>query len=328
MPGNEFLSRANRDELVRMLRTMHQIRFFEETVMDLLAENYIQGGSHLYAGEEAVAVGACAVLRPTDYIASTHRGHGHGIAKGGKLPELMAEICGKATGCCKGKGGSLHLADLSTGNLGANGIVGGGFPIAVGAALSARMRRTDQVAVCFFGDGAANEGSAHEAMNMASAWQLPVVFVCENNLYGMSVAVSRCTNLTDLAVRAGGYGMPSAIVDGMDVLAVREAVARAVERARRGGGPTFVECKTYRYYGHSRSDPRVYRTREEEAHWKGRDPIPAFAGRLVEAGIITAAEAEEIEALARKDAAEATAFARQSPYPRPEQLYEDLFAEC
>ncbi|MGE5598980.1 MAG: thiamine pyrophosphate-dependent dehydrogenase E1 component subunit alpha [Bacteroidota bacterium] len=327
MPGQKFLAKANRDELVRMLRTMHQIRFFEETVMNLLAENYIQGGSHLYAGEEAVAVGACSALRPTDYISSTHRGHGHGIAKGGKLPELMAEICGKATGCCKGKGGSLHLADLSTGNLGANGIVGGGFPIAVGAALSARMRRTDQVTVCFFGDGAANEGTAHESMNMSAAWRLPVVFVCENNLYGMSVAVSRCTNLTDLSVRAKGYEMPSETVDGMDVLAVREAVARAAERARRGEGPSFVECKTYRYFGHSRSDPRVYRTREEEAHWKGRDPIPAFAKRLVGAGILTEAETAEVEALAKEDVEQATVYARQSPYPRPEQLYEDLYVE-
>ncbi|MGE5530420.1 MAG: thiamine pyrophosphate-dependent dehydrogenase E1 component subunit alpha [Patescibacteria group bacterium] len=324
--ADELLVKEDREELVRMLRQMHQIRFFEATVMDLLAENYIQGGSHLYAGQEAVAVGACAALRPTDLISSTHRGHGHAIAKGGKLPELMAEICGKTTGCCKGKGGSLHLADLNTGNLGANGIVGGGFPIAVGAALSAQMRRSGQVVVCFFGDGAANEGTAHESMNMAATWRLPVVFVCENNLYGMSVAVSRCTNLTDLAERAKGYLMPSEIVDGMDVLAVKDAVARAAERARNGGGPTFIECKTYRYYGHSRSDPRVYRTKEEEAHWKGRDPIPTFARRLVTSGVITEAEAAEVEALAKRDVEEATAFARQSPYPAPEQLYEDLYA--
>jgi len=322
---DELTARENRDALIGMLRQMHQIRFFEATVMDLLAENYIQGGSHLYAGEEAVAVGACAALQPSDFISSTHRGHGHGIAKGGKLPELMAEICGKATGCCKGKGGSLHLADLSTGNLGANGIVGGGFPIAVGAALSAQMRRSGQAVACFFGDGAANEGTAHEAMNMAMTWKLPVIFICENNLYGMSVAVCRSTNLTDLATRAKGYDMPSEIVDGMDVLAVKEAVGKAAARARAGEGPTFVECKTYRYYGHSRSDPRAYRTREEEAIWKERDAIPNFARRLVDAGVLSADAPAAIEALARKDVEEATAFARQSPYPAPEQLYEDLY---
>ncbi|MDD3840009.1 MAG: thiamine pyrophosphate-dependent dehydrogenase E1 component subunit alpha [Clostridia bacterium] len=305
---------------------MRHIRYFEEKVMELLQEGYIKGGSHLYAGEEACAVGAMAAIRPDDYITSTHRGHGHAVAKDGDLNELMAEICGKATGCCKGKGGSLHLADLSTGNLGANGIVGGSFGIACGAALSSKMQKQDKVVLCFFGDGAANTGIAHEAMNMAAAWKLPVVFVCENNLYGMSVSVERATSVKDLSVRAKAYDMPAIIADGMDVLAVKEAVEKAAKTARKGDGPTFVELKTYRYFGHSRSDPRAYRTKEEEAEWKSRDAIETFEKRLIENGVITEEEAKKIDQEALDDINKSEEFAKASPDPKPEALYEDLFA--
>ncbi|MGQ9632046.1 MAG: thiamine pyrophosphate-dependent dehydrogenase E1 component subunit alpha [bacterium] len=317
--------KESKEELVGYLKTMMHIRYFENKVFDLLGRNIAKGGSHLYAGEEAVAVGACAALRKDDYITSTHRGHGHGIAKGGNLKELMAEICGRATGCCKGRGGSLHLADLNTGNLGANGIVGGSMPIAVGAALSAKMRRSGQVVICFFGDGAANQGVAHESLNMAAVWDLPVVFVCENNLYAMSAPVRLVSSAIDLAQRAQSYNIPGVVVDGQDVMAVKEAVSEAVERARRGEGPSFIECKTYRYYGHSRSDPRVYRTREEEREWHNRDPIQLFGRQLIEAGIITEEEFKEIDRQAQADIDEAEKFALESPFPDPKELCEDLY---
>lgn len=320
------LLKEKKEDIVFWLRQMYQIRFFEETIMTLLEENYIKGGSHLYAGQEAVAVGACAGIKADDYITSTHRGHGHAIAKGGKLPELMAEICGKATGCCKGKGGSLHLADLDTGNLGANGIVGGSFGIAAGAGLSIKMRKTGQVVLCIFGDGAINEGIGHEAMNMAAAWKLPVVFICENNLYGMSVSVERATGIKDLKGRAQAYNFPGIIVDGMDVLAVKEAVEQAAGRARKGEGPTLIECKTYRYFGHSRSDPRAYRTRDEEKEWKKRDPIVNFQERLLKEGILTEEEIKAVEEETKQEVAEATVFAKESPFPPPEELYQDIFA--
>lgn len=326
MIKDALVAKEKKEDLIFWLKQMHHIRYFEEMVMQLLAENYVKGGSHCYAGQEAVAVGACAAIRKDDYITSTHRGHGHGIAKGGKLNELMAEICGKAAGCCKGKGGSLHLADLSTGNLGANGIVGGSFGIAAGAALTCKMKKLDRVVLCFYGDGAANQGIAHESMNMAATWKLPVIYICENNLYGMSVSVNRAASVEDLAVRALAYDMPYKIVDGMDVLAVKEAVEQAAERARKGEGPMLIECKTYRYYGHSRSDARVYRTKEEEKYWKDRDPIPNFAKRLIENGIITEDEAKEIDAQAKKDIEDATKFAKDAPYPEPEALFEDLYA--
>jgi len=307
------------------LLTMHHIRFFENSVMDLLGRGLTKGGSHLYAGEEAVAVGSCSAIRPDDYITSTHRGHGHGIAKGGDLKELMAEICGKVTGCCKGKGGSLHLADLNTGNLGANGIVGGSTGIAAGAGLSIKLRGTDQVCVCFIGDGAVNQGVTMESFNMSATWKLPVVYVIENNLYGMSVAQSRATNLKDLATRAKGFEIPAEIVDGMDVLVVKEAVERAAAKARAGEGPTFLECKTYRYFGHSRSDPRAYRTREEEKDWKDRDPLLVFSRYLKENQIATDEEIKAVEEQAAKDIEEAVQYAIDSPYPDVEDVLEDLF---
>lgn len=314
------------EEVVFYLRQMMQIRQFEDKIMELLSKNIAEGGSHLYAGEEAVAVGAMSAIKPEDYITSTHRGHGHCIAKGGKLPELMAEILGKATGCCKGKGGSLHLADVSTGNLGANGVVGGGFGIATGAGLSIKIKNTNQVVLCFFGDGATNQGLFHECANMASVWKLPVIYICENNLYGMSVSVSRASAVTDLTKKALAYDMPSEKVDGMDILAVKEAVSKYVKYAREGKGPSFIVCDTYRYYGHSRSDPRVYRTKEEEKHWCDLDPICQFTDKCVEKKWLTKEEIKNIENEVRQEIEEATKFAIESPDPKPEELYEDLYA--
>ncbi|MDI7276143.1 MAG: pyruvate dehydrogenase complex E1 component subunit beta [Anaerolineae bacterium] len=327
----------SKDDLLTMLRQMAEIRAFEETVYDLLGRNLIKGASHLYAGEEAVAVGAIAAIRPDDIITSTHRGHGHCHAHGDKhaatpearqehLNKMMAELCGRATGYCKGRGGSMHIADVANGNLGATGIVGGNIPVATGAGLSISMRETDQVTLCFFGDGASQTGNFHESLNMASLWKLPVVYVVENNLYGMSVPFSRASCVPDVARRAAAYDIPGEIVDGMDVLAVHAAVSRAVARARRGEGPSLVECKTYRWYGHSRSDPRVYRTRDEEKEWRERDPIPRLAGRMVEAGVATQEEVDAVLARAQEAIAKATEFALDSPMPPASEVAQDVYA--
>ncbi len=321
------MDKISKKKALHLLRRMMEIRMFEDKIMDLLARNIAEGGSHLYAGQEAVAVGALAAIRPDDYITSTHRGHGHAIAKGGSLPHLMAEILGKATGVCKGKGGSLHLADVSQGNLGANGVVGGSFGIAAGAGLSVQMRGTDQVVLCFFGDGATNTGIFHEALNMAGRWRLPVVFICENNHYGMSVSVERACAEKDLTRKAVPYCMPAEQVDGMDVLAVEKVVARYAEKARQGKGPSFVVADTYRYYGHSRSDPRVYRTREEEKEWRSRDCIKTFARRMEEASVLTAGEVAALEKEVSAAIEESVEFAMQSPDPAPEELYRDVYCE-
>jgi TPP-dependent pyruvate/acetoin dehydrogenase alpha subunit len=274
-----------------------------------------------------VAVGACAAIGPEDYITSTHRGHGHCLARGGDLKLMMAELCGKATGYCRGRGGSMHIADTAAGNLGATGIVGANMPVAVGAALACKLNRRGQVALCFFGDGASNNGVFHESLNLAGLWSLPVVFVCENNLYGMSVSMARASAVQDVAGRAPAYGMPAQIVDGQRVLQVKEAVEVAVARARRGEGPSLVEAKTYRYRGHSRSDPRVYRTREEEAYWRGRDPIKLFRDDLIAAGELIAEAFERLQAAVDQALLEAEDFAlNQSPYPDPAELYQDVYA--
>jgi len=254
------------------LGTMWRIRRFEEAVDELFARGLMHGTMHLSIGQEASATGTCAALRPTDRITSTHRGHGHCIAKGADLTRMMAELLAKETGYCRGRGGSMHIADTATGNLGANGIVAGGIPIAAGAALAARMRGTDEVVVSFFGDGAVNEGAFHEAANLAAIWDLPLILLCENNRYGMSFSTERAFAIEHLADRAAGYGIPGVTVDGNDVEAVHEAVAAAVARARAGAGPTFVECETYRWKGHSKSDKNLYRTRDEIAEWQARDP--------------------------------------------------------
>ncbi len=324
-------------ELMAMLRRMWEIRIFEDTVYDLLGRDVIKGASHLYAGEEAVAVGAMSSIGENDFITSTHRGHGHCHAHGDMhalgaeakqehLNRMMAELFGRATGYCRGRGGSMHIADVSKGNLGATGIVGGNIPVATGAALSAQMRGTDQVVLCFFGDGASNTGNFHESLNMASTWKLPVVYVCENNLYGMSVPFCNASNCPDVAQRASAYDMPGVIIDGMDVLAVKEAVALAVDRARRGDGPSLIECKTYRYYGHSRSDPRAYRTKDEEQAWRDRDPIYRFAKLLAAEGVATQDELDEVERLAEQSIQKSVDFALASPMPSPSELYEDVYA--
>ncbi len=314
-----------RDEAEWMLRTMLRIRGFEDKVFELLARDLLKGASHVYAGEEAVAVGACAAIRPDDYITSTHRGHGHCLAKGGRLDLMMAELCGKSTGYCKGRGGSMHIADVETGNLGATGIVGSNIPVAAGAALSCKLLKNGKVVLCFFGDGASNTGTFHESLNMAGTWKLPVVFICENNAYGMSVAYHRASPVKTIAERGAAYAMASVIVDGMDVLAVREAVAASVERVRAGGMPELIECKTYRYRGHSRSDPRKYRTKEEEQHWRDRDPINAFKKRLSEGGVISDEEQEVIEKEVEGEIEKAEKFALESESLPPDKLYEDVY---
>jgi TPP-dependent pyruvate/acetoin dehydrogenase alpha subunit len=238
---------------------------------------------------------------------------------------MMAELCGKAAGYCKGKGGSMHIADVTAGNLGANGVVGGGIPIATGAGLSCKMRQTDQVVLCFFGDGATNQGVFHESLNMAATWRLPVVYICENNLYGMSVAVKVAFPTPDIYIRAAAYCMPGEVVDGMDVLAVKEVISKAVSRARGGEGPTLIECKTYRYFGHSRSDPRAYRTKEEEADWREKCPIRRFRQRLLDEKIATAGELEQIESQVQEEIEAAVKFALDAPYPSVDSLKEDLY---
>jgi len=322
-----MLEKYTLEELIGYLRQMMRIRKFEEKYMDLLMRDIAKGASHLYIGQEAVAVGAIATIRKDDYITSTHRGHGHCIAKGADLKLMMAELLGKATGYCKGKGGSMHVADVSSGNLGATGIVGSNIPVATGAALSIKMRGSDQVVLCFFGDGAANTGAFHESLNMAAIWKLPVIYICENNLYGMSVSVKRAFPFEDIAERAKGYNIPGVIADGMDVLNVKETVEMAVERARRGEGPTLVECKTYRYYGHSLSDPRRYRTKEEEEYWRSKDPIIRFSKKLIDAGILTEEKLKMLEEEVVREINEAEQFALNSPYPSPESAYEDVYTD-
>jgi pyruvate dehydrogenase E1 component alpha subunit len=315
----------SKDEAKRLLRQMMEIRQFEDKIMELLSKNIAEGGSHLYAGSEAVATGVISSLNPDDYISSTHRGHGHAIAKDGDLNALMAEILGRKTGVCKGKGGSLHLADLNKGNLGANGIVAGGLGIATGAGLALKMQNLPQIVVCFFGDGAINNGIFHECLNMASLWKLPVLYLCENNLYGMSVCVDRACSIKDLKNRAAAYDMPSDSVDGMDVLAVKQASMKWVEHVRSGEGPCFLVCNTYRYYGHSRSDPRVYRTKEEEKSFRERDPIDTFTGTCVKNKWLNEREIKTVEDSVRTRIEEATEFAIKSPLPDPGELYTDLY---
>ncbi|MHB1630208.1 MAG: thiamine pyrophosphate-dependent dehydrogenase E1 component subunit alpha [Bacilli bacterium] len=308
------------------LRTMYLIRYFDEKVDELFLQGRVHGTTHLYVGEEAIATGACAVIEDADYITSTHRGHGHCIAKGASVEHMMAEILGRATGYCKGKGGSMHIADVDSGNLGANGIVAGGIPIAVGAGLTSKMKGSGRVVLCFFGDGAVNEGAFHESMNLASIWRLPVIFICENNQYGMSGSVKSMTNIPNLALRAESYGMPGLTVDGNDVMAVDAIVANAVLRARGGEGPTFIEAVTYRWKGHSKSDARAYRTREEEREWKDRDPIVQFRKQILAEGISSEAALDEIgrEAMATIEAA--VDYAEASPFPAEDELEQDVYA--
>jgi len=337
MDQEKTLESMSKEEALELLKQMWAIRFFENQVYDLLGQNKIKGASHLYAGEEAVAVGAMSVLEEDDLITSTHRGHGHCYARGAiaaKTEEehqthynkMLAELCGRVTGYSAGRGGSMHIADVEKGNLGATGIVGGNIPVATGAALVQKKKNTGNVVLCFFGDGASNTGNFHESLNMAALWNLPIVYIVENNLYGMSVPIEKAAALPDIAQRGCAYGMKNAIVDGMDVLAVREAVAKAVEHARSGKGPYLLEAKTYRWYGHSRSDPRAYRTKQEEAEWKSRDPIPNFAALLVSKGIATEAEIDAIEEHIEQAIDEATDFSLNSAMPAAEDLHKFVYA--
>jgi TPP-dependent pyruvate/acetoin dehydrogenase alpha subunit len=315
-----------REQLVHLYRQMWAIRHFDTQVIKLFMEGLIRGSTHAYIGMEAVAVGACAALRPDDYITSTHRGHGHCIAKGGKLDLMMAELLGKATGYCKGKGGSMHIADLDAGILGANGIVGGGIGIATGAGASIRLRQSGQVVVCFFGDGGLVQGVLHEAMNLASLWKLPVVYLCEINQYALATPISEEFGIPDVAAWAHGYGMPAERVDGQDVLAVYAAAARAVERARSLKGPSFLACHTYRYAGHNVGDPEEYRTKDEVTEWRRQDPIARFGAVLAEHGVLAPAAAETLAADVEAEVDRAVAFARESPDPAETTLFEDVYA--
>jgi pyruvate dehydrogenase E1 component alpha subunit len=312
--------------MLEMYDRMLTIRLFEMRVIELFREGVIRGSTHTYIGMEAGAVGACTALRPDDYITSTHRGHGHCIAKGGDVRLMMAELLGKATGYCKGKGGSMHIADIDAGILGANGIVGGGMGIATGAGLSSKMRGSGQVCVCFFGEGGFNQGAFHENANLASIWKLPVIFLCENNQYAMSMSVKRATSVSDLTDRAAAYSMPGWGVDGMDVMAVFEATRRAVDRARAGDGPSLIVSTTYRFEGHNIGDPQPYRTKTEVEEWRKRDAIERFRDQLVDEGVATVAETEAIERAIRERIDEAVEFARLSPEPDLASLEEDVYA--
>jgi len=314
------------DRGVSRLRTMQLIRAFEEKAGELFALGKMHGTMHLSIGQEAVAAGVCGALGPDDYILSTHRGHGHCLARGADVGRMMAEFLGKDTGYCRGRGGSMHIADLDSGNLGANGIVAGGLPIATGVGLSITMRKTSQVCVAFFGDGATNEGAFHESMNLAAIWHLPIVFVCENNQYAMSMPVTAAMGVDRISARGAAYNVPGETVDGMDVRAVEAAAGAAVRRARAGEGPTLLECVTYRYKGHSKSDPQRYRTRDEVEAWQGRDPITRYEAQLMAEGALTPERAEEVAAEARAAVEEALRFAEASPEPDPATLLEDVYA--
>jgi pyruvate dehydrogenase E1 component alpha subunit len=311
--------------LIHLFEKMLEIRRFEEKVWDLFGRNLIPGTLHLYIGEEATAVGVCANLRVDDYITSTHRGHGHCIAKGARVDKMMAELLGKKTGYCKGKGGSMHVADASVGILGATAVVGSGIPIAVGAGLSCKLRRTDQVVACFFGDGASNNGTFHESLNMAAIWKLPIIFVCENNLYAMGTRISNVTAIDNMAQRAIAYGMPGVTVDGNDAVTVFQAAVRAVERARKGEGPTLLECQTYRHKGHSRFDPATYRPEEEVEEWMKKDPIMRLRKKLIQERFFSEEEANEIDKRIIARVEQAAEFALESSYPELEEALEDVF---
>jgi pyruvate dehydrogenase E1 component alpha subunit len=314
----------SRERLLWIYDRMRLIREFENQLHSDFAAGKIPGFVHLYAGEEAVAVGICAHLEQTDFITSTHRGHGHCIAKGVPLRAMMAEIFGKSTGCCKGKGGSMHIADFDQGMLGANGIVAGGAPLACGAGLSAKVRSTGQVTACFFGDGGANQGTTAESLNLASIWKLPVIFVCENNRFAETTSADYSVGGKDIAGRGRAYGMPGVAVDGQDVFAVYKAAGEAVRRARAGQGPTLLECQTYRYFGHFEGDTVKYRTRDEEAYYRSRDCLVRFRDRVIPS-LLTQDELDASDESARETVLDAVRFALESPMPKPEECLEDVY---
>lgn len=311
-----------------MYRKMRLIRRFEEIVIQLVNANEIAGTTHEYIGEEAIAVGVCSSLKQNDIIASTHRGHGHIIAKGGDVKRMMAELFGRVTGYNRGKGGSMHIADLALGIYGANGIVAAGVPIAAGAAWAAKIRRTGQVAVAFFGDGGANQGVLHETMNLAGIWQLPLIFVCENNQYAVTTASTVATAGPGISHRAAAYGFPGHLVDGMDVEQVVESVGEAVERARSGGGPSLLECKAYRYQGHftaERALKLTYRLQDEIELWRGKDPITQWAAKLEERKILSQEERAAVDGEVEAQLEEAVAYARASEWPEADEAFQDMY---
>ena len=315
----------NKKEFIKLYEQMVLIRYFEEEVQRNMEKGLFHGTTHLCIGQEATAVGVCSVLKQGDKITSTHRGHGHSIAMGADINKMMAELFGKVTGYCKGKGGSLHIADVEYGNLGSNGIVGGGIPIAVGAALTAQMKKTNEVIICFFGDGATNEGSFHESLNIAAIWQLPVVFICENNEYGMSSPIKKMTNINNLSRRADSYGFPGITIDGNDLLQVMTETQIAVDQARSGRGPTLIEAKTYRYSGHSKSDQQVYRSTEEVMRHKANDPIKRFENKLCQQKMIEHQRILEINQHTLEKVEAATDFALQSQEPGIDDLFTDVY---
>lgn len=314
------------EKLIRLYKEMWLIRYFDEKVDQFFAKGMIHGTTHLCVGQEASSAGAIAALKDIDKITSTHRGHGHCISKGADVNRMMAELFGRETGYCKGKGGSMHIADLEKGNLGANGIVGGGIPLAVGAALTSKMKGEGYVVLCFFGDGASNEGSFHEAVNLAAIWSLPVVFICENNHYGMSGSVKEMIKIEHIADRAAAYGIPGKVVDGTDIIETMNVVYEAVENARIGNGPALIEAKTYRWKGHSKSDAKKYRTREEEVEWREKDGIKKFKELLIQEGLITEEKAKQLQQEAKQEIEESVIFAENSPEPSLDSLLEDVYA--
>jgi len=322
--------KLGKNKLLEIYSTMLRIRHFENRIVYLYAKGEVPGLAHLYVGEEAVAAGVCATLREDDYITSTHRGHGHVLAKGADPKYMMAELFGRKTGYCKGKGGSMHIADMKNGVLGANGIAGGGLPIAVGAGWSAKWRGTDQVTVCFFGDDASNNGTFHESLNLASIHKLPVIFVCENNLYGISVCQIKHQPITDVADRADSYNIPGVVLDGNNVVAVYSAAAEAVKRARNGGGPTLIECKTYRWRGHHEGDPNQgerYRTKDEIESWKARCPIDQLAKKMIKDKMSTKKKLGAIEKDVIVEIDAAVTYAKTSEFPDSKDLYDDVYIE-
>jgi TPP-dependent pyruvate/acetoin dehydrogenase alpha subunit len=313
---------------LKMYEQMLTIRSFEEKAIELFEHNLIRGNIHPCIGQEAVSVGGCSPLHRNDFMVNTHRGHGNCIAKGGELKLMMAELLGKSTGYCKGKGGSMHIADFEGGNLGANGIVGGGLPIAVGAGISIQNRSTNQVVVCFFGDGATNQGTFHESLNLAALWRLPVIFVCENNLYALSTPVREAISVPHISDRATAYGIPGVNIDGNDLIEVYTKMKEAVDRARAGEGPTLLDCVTYRFFGHFTGDPGrgiTYRTKEEMDQWLNRCPIKRFREHLIKEKIMTEEMEKTIEANVKASIEDAVQFAKEGPFPLPEEATQDVF---
>jgi len=311
---------------IEMLRKMYEIRHFENETEQFIIRGMIHGTCHLYIGEEATAVGAIYAINDDDYITSTHRGHGHCIAKGADLNIMMAELLGKKTGYCKGKGGSMHIADVGSGNLGANGVVGGSIGIATGAALTCKMKKNGKIVVCFFGDGAANQGIFHGSINMASIWDLPIIYLCENNVYGMSTSVKEAFNIEKISDRKYAYGIEGLTIDGNNLVEVFNAVSHFTGECRAGRGPVLIESLTYRWMGHSKSDAQVYRTKEEIKQWVERDPIERYKKILIDQKILTEKEDRDLEKEAISQIEEAAKFARESPFPEPSEVEDDVYA--